>query len=217
MSAFPRKCRPPRRRRRRSTRAARRLFLVGLLAASVVGCGSAGETALSGPVQTPSGYGSFNGSWYTLMLPKQWPASVTRVDAHTATMAVVPPGAGTDSAGTAKTTYQLPRVEIGTIRAAGSSNKQEYDAALARLQKGALLPLPDGHYITGTSTTASVRVPGATEARMVTTVDKSLGLHSISLIVLAPAGATSVQVLWTGQPRLLDPTAIVHSFRLTAS
>lgn len=190
--------------------------LLAVLASLTAGCGSGGGSTLSGPVRTPSGYGTFHGPWYTLILPNNWPASVKRAGPNTALMSILAPGPGGDSTHSGSTTLSFPRIDLETMTAAAGSSRQTFDAALAKLKSGALLPLPDGNYLNGKANVATVNVAGANEARLVSTVGTTLALHALTLIVLAPAGVTSVDVMWTGRPTLLDPSAIVHSFRLTA-
>ena len=189
-----------------------------MLATSVLaGCGSSGGLTLSAPVRTPSGYATFHGPWFTVILPNGWPASVTREAAHTALMSVFAPGAAAGSTQGAATTLKLPRVDVETMTAAASSSRPVFNRALASLGSGASFPVPNGSVLRGKATVTTVHLAGATEAKLINTTGTTLPVRAMTLLVLAPAGATSVGVTWTGRATLLNPTAIIHSFRLTGS
>jgi hypothetical protein len=183
-------------------RLARALALATLAAAVVAGCGSgSGSPAavtLTGPVRIPSGYATFHGPWYTLILPSSWPAAVAKEGPHTGLMSIVAPGAGADTTQGAATTLKFPRIDLETMTAPASSSRQTFDQGLATFRSGALLPLGAGNYLRGKATVTTVRVPGANEARVVNTTGATLSLHAMTLLVLAPAGVTSVDVMWTG-------------------
>ncbi len=205
---------PARIGRLRLGRAALAFAMATLAASTLAGCGSSSELTLSGPVRAPTGYGIFHGPWFTMILPSNWPASVTPQGPHTAFMSVLAPGAGDDTTHGGTTTLKLPRIDIETMTTGASASRQTYDQALARLKGGALLPLSDGNYLKGKAAVATVHVAGANQARLVSTEDTTFALHAMTLVVLAPAGVTYVDVVWTGRATLLDPTAIIHSFRV---
>jgi hypothetical protein len=194
--------------RSRAARAALAAAACLVVLVVLAGCGgSSGGPSLSGAVTVPRGYSTYRGPGFSLISPAGWRQTPYRTDATHRGTSFVPPGPTPADAA-----YPLIETELSSPRSSFPP-VQDFANFIADLRDEPTTVLPSGQPLADKVTVAAAKVPGASEAKLVTVLGPG-PRHETDLLTLTSEGVIKVKVAWYPANEPVDPTAVIDSFRL---
>lgn len=187
---------------------ARRCVAAVAALALLGGCGgSSGSPSLSGAVYAPPGYRHYHGPGLSLIFPAGWRQSPYRTDAtHSGTTFVSPGPTPVEAA------YPRIETELSAPRASFPP-PEDFANFIANLRDETTTPLPSRTMLADAVSVASAKVPGASQASLVTVLGPG-PRRERDLVALTPRGVIELSVAWYPANQPLDPNAVIDSLRL---
>ena len=178
--------------------------LVVLLA----GCGSSSDgPSLTGKVDVPKGYVVYRAAGYSFVVPSGWRSSPYRTS---------PARSGVQFATPGRTPLGDAYPFVETLLAgptAGESSSADFADLIADLRAEQTTILPSHQALADNVTVTSVKVPNASQARMVTVLGPGQR-HERDLVALTSQGVLELRVAWYPSDEPLTPDVVIDSLRL---
>lgn len=191
----------------------RRLARISVLALALgllTACGAQKQSAsLSGRRLVPRGYTIYRSQGFTFAYPSGWRLSRYQSDPTQGGVSVVPPGS--TPAGDA-----FPQIDTELSAARASyPPPQDFNTFIANIRDETTFTLPSGQTLARSVSVATVKVPGATAAKLCSVLAPDQR-HELALVVLLPKGVIELSVAWYPSNQRLSPQTVIDSLRLNA-
>ncbi|MFZ0041968.1 MAG: hypothetical protein WAK93_11725 [Solirubrobacteraceae bacterium] len=177
-----------------------------IVLALLAGCGGS-SSSLTGKVQAPKGYEPYRGPGYSIIVPTGWRRSPYRTDATHSGVEFVTPGPTPVNAA-----YPFVQTLLSTPTATHSAD-QDFGDLIADLRSEPTTILPSRQALANSVTISTVKVPNASQARLVTLLGPGQR-HEQDLVTLTREGVVELSVAWYPANEPLKPTVVIDSLRL---